>query len=108
MNIGHMDRRIELQTSAHTVNQYGERTDSWSTYATVWAAIVYRGGSEKVSGDQVSSTNKVEFRIRYSSTVSRVLASDRVLYNTQYYQILAVEEIGRREGYKLICELRDA
>ena len=34
MNIGHMDRRIELQTSAHTVNQYGERTDSWSTYAT--------------------------------------------------------------------------
>lgn len=108
MNIGHMDRRIELQTSTESVNTYGERADSWATFATVWAAIVYKGGSEKVSGDQVSATNKVEFRIRYSSTTNRVLASDRVLYNSQYYQILAVEEIGRREGLTLICELRDA
>lgn len=108
MNIGHMDRRIALQTSTVSVNSYGERTDSWATYATVWAAIIYKGGSEKVSGDQVSSTNKVEFRIRYGSNVSSCTASDRVLYNSQYYQVLAVEEIGRSEGLTLICELRDA
>jgi len=108
MNIGHMDRRIQLQSATLTTNGYGERTESWATYATVWAAIVYKGGSEKVSGDQVSSTNKVEFRIRYSTDVSGCVASDRVLYNSQYYQVLAVEEIGRREGLTLICELRDA
>jgi len=108
MNIGHMDRRIALQSTTLTTNDYGQRVASWATYATVWASIKYKGGSEKVTDDQVGSTQTVDFTIRYSTDVSGVKASHRLVYNSQNYEILYVQEIGRKEGLILVCELRSA
>jgi hypothetical protein len=31
----------------------------------------------------------------------------RILYNSQYYYIVGVEEIGRREGLRVFTELRN-
>jgi len=108
MNIGHMDRRIALQSTTLTTNDYGQRVASWATYATVWASIKYKRGSEKVTDDQVGSTQTVDFTIRYSTDVSGVKASHRLVYNSQNYEILYVQEIGRKEGLILVCELRSA
>ena len=108
MNIVHMDRRIALQSTTLTTNDYGQRVASWATYATVWASIKYKAGSEKVTDDQVGSTQTVDFTIRYSTDVSGVKASHRLVYNSQNYEILYVQEIGRKEGLILVCELRSA
>jgi SPP1 family predicted phage head-tail adaptor len=108
MNIGNMDRRIALQSASLSTNNYGEREQTWSTYATVWAQLKYRTGSEKVQDDQVSSTEGATFNIRYSTDTSAAKASDRVVYNGENYEILHIQELGRREGLSLVCELRRA
>jgi SPP1 family predicted phage head-tail adaptor len=69
-----MDRRITLQRATLAANAYGERAETWSTLATVWAEMQYKEGSgrEAVQSDQLYSRQPVHFIIRYSSDVSSV------------------------------------
>ena len=108
MKFGRADRRIALQASTLTTNAYGQRVASWTTYATVWAQLTYTGGDEKLQSDQVSSTVKTQFKVRYSSDTSSAKPSDRVVYNSSNYEVLYIQEVGRGEALTLVCELRSA
>lgn len=108
MKFGRADRRIALQASTLSTNAYGQRVASWTTYATVWAQLTYTGGDEKLQSDQVSSTIKTQFKIRYGSNVSAVKPSDRVVYDGNNYELLYIQEVGRGEALTLVCELRSA
>ena len=103
-----MDRRIGIQRATLTANAYGERAETWATLATVWAEIQYKEGSgrEAVQSDQLYSSQPVHFIIRYSSDVSDIRPSDRVSYNGDTYQIEGIQEIGRREGFRIVTTLR--
>jgi len=103
-----MDRRITLQRATLAANAYGERAETWSTLATVWAEIQYKEGSgrEAVQSDQLYSRQPVHFIIRYSSDVSSVRPSDRVSYKGDIYEIEGVQEIGRAEGLRIVTSLR--
>jgi len=74
----------------------------------VWAQLTYTGGDEKLQSDQVSSTIKTQFKIRYSSDTSSAKPSDRVVYNGSNYEVLYIQEVGRGEALNLVCELRSA
>ena len=107
MKIGKLDRRITIQRATLTLNDYGERAETWGTLATVWAEVQYKvGGGESLQSDQVFSEQRVHFIIRYSSDVSSVRPSDRVSYNGNIYQIEGVQEIGRGEGFRIVTTLR--
>jgi len=102
-----MDRRIAIQRATLTVNAYGERAESWVTIATVWAEIQYKtSGTESIQSDQIFSEQRLNFIIRYSSDVSDLKPSDRVSYNSDTYQIEAIQEIGRQEGLRIVTTLR--
>ena len=106
MNIGALDRRVILQQPTSVVNDYGERTVTWSTYATVWAAIERKpSASERNSGEQVVSFQSVTFMIRNSSQVELLSPSYRISYDGKYYEILGVQELGRSEQLRVITEL---
>jgi SPP1 family predicted phage head-tail adaptor len=54
---------------------------------------VQRGlGNEKVEADQVTSTSKVKFKIRFFDGIDE---SMRISYNSKYYDILDIQELGR-------------
>ena len=106
MNIGALDRRVILQQPTSTVNDYGERTVSWGTYATGWAAIERKpSASERNSGEQVVSFQSVTFTIRNSSQVELLSPSYRISYDSKIYEILGVQEVGRNEQLRVITEL---
>jgi len=106
MNIGALDRRVILQQPTSVVNDYGERMVTWSTYATVWAAIERKpSASERNSGEQVVSFQSVTFMIRNSSQVELLSPSYRISYDGKYYEILGVQELGRSEQLRVITEL---
>ena len=108
MNIGALDRRITLQRPTTSTNDYGEREVTWSTYATVWAAIERKpSASERVSGEQVLSYQNVVFLIRSSKSIGALEASYRVSYDSKIYDILGVQEVGRLDQLRVITELKD-
>tara|TARA_R110000822_G_scaffold106754_1_gene235121 strand:+ start:42 stop:374 length:333 start_codon:yes stop_codon:yes gene_type:complete len=108
MNIGALDRRIVVEKNTSTANDYGELVAGWAVYCTVWAGIDRKPyAREGSSGEQIISFQSVTFNIRSSNLTKRIEPSYRVLYDSKYYNILGVQEVGRQEQLRLVTELRD-
>lgn len=102
--IGNMDARIVLQSLAQSVNGYGERVETWSTLATVWAQVSYNIKPSKEddvgTGKQVVE-QEVIFRIRMRSDVSE---QNRISYDSRTYDIIAIEKTADRQFMLLSCK----
>ena len=109
MNIGALDRRVEVEKAVEVANGFGELVLSWAKYITVWASIDRNPSAKELSSsEQIVSFQGVIFHIRYSVAASAIEPSYRIKYNDKYYNILGVQEVGRNEKLRIITELRDA
>jgi len=107
MRIGQSDRRITVERYTTTTNAYGERVQTWSTLLTVWAELMKTGEgmTERITSDQDMPVQRLRFKIRSSSDSRGIKADDRVLYNSKYYNIQGIEEIGRNDQLVLLCQI---
>lgn len=99
------DRRIVVERSTETVNVVGDRVDTWATLLTIWASSDYKGGKEEYESAEKTAIGERKFTVRYSAA-SSVTEKDRILYNSQYFDIRAINEIGRRDYLEFICDVR--
>lgn len=74
-------------------------------------------GDERFGGEQYVAKEQTEFRVRYSSVIANLTPQDRIIEpalqadspsseERRIYDILAVHEIGRREGLRIIASRR--
>ena len=101
MRAGKMDRKVTLQTFTSTQNDYGEPVETWTKLAEVWAERVPLSGREAFIADQIAALSLVKYRIRHRTDVT---PKARILDAGSYYDIRAVNIIGRNEGLELIAE----
>ena len=87
------NRRVSLQSATTISSLTGEPEKTWSTYATVWAAIRTLSGRERNAAQQVQATQTHEVTIRYSSEVADVTPKDRILYGSRIFDIQDVRNI---------------
>lgn len=119
MRGGKLDRRIELQRKSVTQSDTGEETESWVAVSSNRpASISPMQGVERYGGDQWVARQQVEFRIRWSTEVADLSPLDRVIYpasvadspteirEANIYDIMAVNELGRREGLQILAARR--
>jgi len=108
MNIGHLDRRITLEAPSPTgtIDAYGEmsQADAWQTWVTVWAAMDNKAARSSIIADQETAINRVTWRVRSSAFTRIVTPKYRVKYGNDYYNILAVQEVGRKHMIYLVTE----
>ena len=104
MNIGFLDRRIIIQSASRTADVYGQTVPSWATYVTVWAALDNESASSAVLEEQETSTNRVTWRVRSSTQTRAVTPKYRISYGGDIYNILAVQEVGRKNELHFITE----
>ena len=108
MNIGFLDRRITLEVPNPTasVDAYGENIgeDAWTTFVTVRAAMDNKAARSSIIADQETAINRVTWRVRSSSFTRIVTPKYRVKYGNDYYNILAVQEVGRKDMIHLVTE----
>lgn len=98
------NRRISLQSATKTKSASGHPTNSWSNYATIWARIRTLSGNEKVRNDQVVGLLSMEVTIRYSSDVSCVKVSDRVVYGSDIFDIKDVRNVDEKNiEIRMLC-----
>jgi len=106
MRIGKSDRRITVERYTTSTNAYGERVQTWSILLTVWAELMkIEGTTERITTDQDMPVQRVRFKIRSSSDSRGIKADDRVLYNSKYYNIQGIEEVGRQDQLVLLCQI---
>ncbi len=101
LNAGELDRRVTLQKYALTRNADNEPLETWADIRTVWASWRRASARETLAGAQVSASATDIFEIRWASDLAELDAKDRVVYQGRAYDVVAVAEIGRREGLRI-------
>lgn len=106
MRPGSMDRRITIQQRTQTRDANGAALDSWSTWAECWAEVKYKQPSaeqgEVYASDKFTAQMMADFRIRYKAGLVPTM---RLQYEGQTWNIRAVSEIGRREGWLITAQV---
>jgi len=97
VNIGNLDRFITITVFTQTGTEAnGEKIfDDGTTFHEGFARIERVGGNERLEGDKITATNKVRFTIRFKEGVREEMT---ITYNSELYDILEIQELGRREG----------
>lgn len=116
MYAGRMDRFIDIQRAQQTQSPSGAPVTTWINLATRRpASLERRRDPIEVAGNaQVMASDQVEFRVRYASALVGLTPKDRVIYPAvkapatqpaayEIFNIIAVSEIGRREGLRIIA-----
>lgn len=104
MNIGYLDRRITFVAPATTTDAYGAVRGSGTDYATVWAALDNKSANNSVIQEQETTRNVVTWRVRNSSTTRQVTPKYTIRYGSETYNILAIQEVGRKAELHFITE----
>jgi SPP1 family predicted phage head-tail adaptor len=104
-NIGRMDRLITIEQPTFTQNATGDRAQSWSEFAKVWARYVQLPRGEAVTADQRVAVKDVRYRMRYTPGVTELM---RIVDGGREYYINRIEEVGRRESMVIHAEWRDS
>jgi SPP1 family predicted phage head-tail adaptor len=100
MNIGQMDRQLTLFQKVSIQASNGEEIRTWQPIANIHAEKTYFQGQEEYQAEQKQIVQPVKFRIRWRPGVTALLRLlDRS--DNRFYEISAVAEIGRRQGYTL-------
>jgi len=104
MNAGLMDELISIQRYSETVDtNTGEKLQTWTEIAAPWARIVeLETGSEEVNADRRENKQIVNFTIRYTSDIS---VNDRIVWNSNKYNIISIADLERRMYAKLHTEI---
>ena len=108
MRTGPMNKRIVIQTPTESQNTYGEPISSWGTFATVWAEKKDKPGradaGEKFAEGTEYAFRYVAFYIHYRTGVKNKM---RISYDSEYYDIVYIREIGNKEGLEIGTRLID-
>ena len=83
MDIGKLDKRIQLQSKSATLDEYGQQINSWSTVATVWANVKPISGREKLRSMamQLELTHTVAVRYNVNFLPPKAVSAWRINYN---------------------------
>ena len=108
MTIGELDRRVRIYNVSTSANSCGELTRSYSLFRTVWAAIEWKGGSEKMDeSDKITGMTKLHIYIR-NLDMSNLSLQSKIVYDSKDYFIKVINQIeGRTRFLEIICENKD-
>ncbi len=70
----------------------------------MWGALGNKAASRAVLQEQGARTNRVRWRVRSSTETRAVTPKYRISYGGDIYNILAVQEIGRKSELHFITE----
>ena len=77
------NRRVSLQSPGGASDAYGERVTTWTTVATVWAAIMPLGARELLAAGAIHGELTHRVQVRYSPAIAAADSSWRLLYGSR-------------------------
>jgi head-tail adaptor len=99
MRAGTLDRVVTLDRVTVTVDANGTPQQAWTTYATMRAELLTNSTKEQALKSFGEDTDIARvWRMRW---IDGVLLADRVTYAGASYRIVAITELGRREGLEI-------
>ncbi len=82
---GLLDQRITIEQKAIARNSIGEETETWSTFATIWAMYRPVRVTERLAGAQLQAEFDTVFRIRFMTGIDTEM---RVVWRGQRFELV--------------------
>lgn len=128
MRYGPLDRRISILRKSLSQTDSGAVLEAWRPLGSLarYASFAPVKGEERFGADQFAASEQVEFRVRFSRDLADLSPLDRIIEpglklteldsgvmlpddeiaDRRQYDIMAVHEIGRREGLRILAARR--
>ena len=106
---GEYDRRISILFEQRAADDTGQIIRTWVTLEPgLWARRIWRSGAETFAADTRKASAAITWEVRwYPSSADAGLPGltpeMRVNFKGEIHEILAVEEVGRKEKLRLHC-----
>lgn len=99
---GSMNKRITVEKKTVAKNSGGVPTNTWAEYVKLWANKYVRNGNMQ-DGDHSSRTQEdVEWTMWYRDDITYDM---RIKYNNQYYRIEFIDEVGNKDGLRIVTNV---
>lgn len=85
MDIGRLNRRVEILQFVKSRDAYGGETGEWKSVARVWATITPLSGTEQMFAQQVTAEKVVRITIRFCDWLTVL---HRIKYGNKLYEIV--------------------
>lgn len=98
MKSGPRDDLITIErNSGSSENAFGEITESWATYTTAWAQVIYGSGSERRDAGLEGADQPATFRVLAGTETLAVTVADRIVFDGDNWDITNVSPL-KRDG----------
>ncbi len=85
MDIGKLNRRVEILQFFKDRDEYGGEVGEWKSVAKVWASIAPVSGTEQMFAQQVTAETVVKITIRYLPWIK---VMHRIRYGEKLFEII--------------------
>lgn len=102
MNAGMFDRVISLYKIVVGKGKFKDTIRTKTKFGTARANVRYLRGSEALSMNEITEIKALQFNIRYRADISHTTF---ISYEGKMYDIITIEEVGRKEGLKITANL---
>jgi head-tail adaptor len=100
INPGQLRHILYIYENTKTTDEYNADVETESLKFTLRAQLKYKSGTKTISNEEIFNSQQLEFITYY-----RNISDDMIIkYNDKKYNILFIEEIGFKEGLKIIVE----
>lgn len=108
MHIGRMERKIIIEQPTYSVSSDTnfKKVSAWTTYKSCWASWVHEMSQEVFEEGQMVAKDTYKWNIRYYDAQS-IKADMRISYDSEYYYIIGIKELGRKEAYQIVTIKKD-
>jgi SPP1 family predicted phage head-tail adaptor len=111
---GELNRRISIERRTDVNDEYGQPIPTWVRIGKIrWAKKFQMRGYERFANEQYVGREQNEFWVRWANDIDDISPEDRIVFpaqdsppNSAIYEIMAVHEIGLREGFKILTARR--
>lgn len=109
IEIGMLDRLVNLQLATETQGSNGEINETWNTVVQLRAAKMDKSAVEKYLGDEKSAINMTNFVVHYRSSIKagthRLVDADNDVFEIKgVRELQASNEFPRKMWMILNCE----
>jgi SPP1 family predicted phage head-tail adaptor len=96
---------ITIEKKTITQDTLGSPKETWSTFKTVRAAIIYGTGARSYETEQETLLNSytTTFMIRHLDNFGY---NCRVVFDGEIFDIIAIEKLRRRDGFRIVTQRR--
>ena len=103
MRAGKLDRWITIEEFSAVQDAFGQETETWTEFATVWPEKVDVKARERFTAQQEIADETTRFRMRWLTGITPKM---RIVHDGKTYDIEGIAELGRRVGMEITATAR--